>query len=259
MTEDNVRLEYTDRGQGVPILLLAGLGSYKELWHPTERFLLNMGFRVICIDERNQGSSEHTVLGRRMSRHGKDLAEVLDALKLDHFIAIGNSMGVATIFSYISLFGDSKLSGFVDIDQSPKMVNDENWQLGYKGLTWSEFPEILRLPMAKANIVQIDDETRDLVQNARLKHPYDAELNYPLRLDHNAQDWRDVLGTMKVPFLAIAGAKSPYFNPDFAKISSEIALNGEYEIVEDAGHLVMAEQPERFNQILGEFLNQIES
>ncbi len=44
MTEDNVRLEYTDRGQGVPILLLAGLGSYKELWHPTERFLLNMAF-----------------------------------------------------------------------------------------------------------------------------------------------------------------------------------------------------------------------
>ena len=73
ITSDHVELDFTDEGAGQPVLLLSGIGGYREIWAPTVRFLLNAGYRVINLDARNQGVSERTIKGRRMSRHAIDI------------------------------------------------------------------------------------------------------------------------------------------------------------------------------------------
>lgn len=256
VTSDNVRLDYTDEGTGQPIVLLSGLGSYKEIWNLTKRFLLQNGYRVICLDERNQGSSEHTIHGRRISRHGMDLNELMSHLQIKQFVGVGNSMGAATLFSYVSLVGTAKLAALIDIDQSPKMISDDTWKFGFKGLGWADYPQALKLPLDKANVNPVDDETYELVNKAREAHPYDRELNFPLRVDHTAQDWRDVVQSLDVPFLVMAGENSPYFDAKFAEVTASIAKKGESTVIGNCGHLVMVEQPNEFNQRFLKFLNE---
>ena len=171
ITSDHVRLDYEDEGSGYPILLVSGLGMCKEIWRPTKAFLLQNGYRVITFDARNQGASEHTFKGARISRHAIDVYELLKSLSIEHCLAVGHSMGASTMFGYVSLFGRGQLDGLVDIDQSPKMINDETWHYGFKDLTWDEFPAALKMPLGRATAVKIDEATVNAVRQANTLYP----------------------------------------------------------------------------------------
>ncbi|MFC6255052.1 alpha/beta fold hydrolase [Secundilactobacillus hailunensis] len=257
-TSDHIKLDFTDEGDGQPVLLLSGIGSYREIWAPTVQFLLNAGYRVINLDARNQGASQRTLKGRRMSRHALDVKELLDWLEVHDVVGIGNSMGASTLFAYASLFDSQRFSAFVDVDQSPKMISDETWSFGFKNLTWENFPAVLKLPMGSATVTPVSEEVRTSVQAARQARPYDTEQNYACLVDHAFQDWRDVLLRLPIPLLVIAGEKSPYFNPQFAAATAQLAPQGQAQIVKAAGHIVMAEQPAQFNEALSTFLQDLD-
>ncbi|MTV82017.1 alpha/beta fold hydrolase [Secundilactobacillus folii] len=253
-TSDHVQLAYSDEGTGQPVVLIGGIGSYQGIWLPTQQYLVAQGYRVVTMDARNQGLSQRTIKGRRISRHAMDLAELLAALDLQNVIGIGNSMGASTLFAYASLFGKGRFKSFVDVDQSPKMIADRSWSFGFKNLTWDNFPAALKLPMGPATATPVTDEVRQAVQQARANHPYNPEQNYPCLVDHAFQDWRDVLLRLQIPLLVVAGDQSPYFDPHFASATTQLAPLGESAVVQHAGHIVMAEQPARFNAILSSFL-----
>lgn len=259
ITSDHVRLDYEDEGSGYPILLVSGLGMCKEIWRPTKAFLLQSGYRVITFDARNQGASEHTFKGARISRHAIDVYELLKSLSIEHCLAVGHSMGASTMFGYVSLFGRGQLDGLVDIDQSPKMINDETWHYGFKDLSWDEFPAALKMPLGRATAVEIDAVTVAAVRQANAQHPYDESANLNFAIDHAFQDWRDIIALMPVPFLAVAGEKSPYFNPDFLQAIQILNEKAQIQVVANAGHAVMAEQPAAFNQILDRFAMSVQS
>ncbi len=256
-TNDGVQLAFDDQGTGTPVVILTGIGGSRVIWENQVEHLLAQGYRVINVDARNQGASAHTFKGRRITRHAMDLAELLDHLNVQDVILLGNSMGAATIFAYVSLFGTAKVQAVIDVDQSPKMVADADWSFGFKNLTWEQFPTLLREPLGKATASRISDATFAKVQAVNAQYPYDAELNYPLLVDHAAQDWRDVLLQLKVPLLIVAGEKSPYFNPKFAEVCANLAPHGTAKVVAHAGHIVMAEQPAAFNQVLDDFLGKL--
>lgn len=253
-TSDHVILDYTDEGQGQTVLLLSGVGAYKEVFGAIIPKLVENGYRVINLDARNQGASEHTVKGRRMSRHALDVAELLADLDVDNVIGIGSSMGAATLFAYASLFGEGRFAKFVDVDQSPKMISDATWQYGFESLTWDSFPASLKFPMGRAAVHKIGDAVFSQMKAAAKVHPYDAQLNYPLLVDHAFQDWRDIVASLKIPLLVVAGRQSPYFDPAFAAVMAKMAKNGSAKVIDHSGHLVMAEQPEAFWTALRKFL-----
>ncbi len=259
ITSDHVRLDYEDEGTGYPVILVSGLGMCKEIWRPTKEFLLQNGYRVVTFDARNQGASEHTFKGARISRHAIDVYELLQSLSIEHCLAVGHSMGASTMFGYVSLFGRGQLDGLIDIDQSPKMINDETWHYGFKDLTWDEFPAALKMPLGRATAVKIDEATVNAVRQANTLHPYDQSANFNFAIDHAFQDWRDIVALMPVPFLAVAGEKSPYFNPGFLQAIQILNEKAQTQVVANAGHAVMAEQPAAFNQILDRFAMSVQS
>lgn len=256
-TSDHVRLDYTDEGEGQPVVILTGLGGAKEIWHAQVSALISAGYRVINVDARNQGASQHTAKGLRISRHGMDLAEMIDKLHLVKPILLGNSMGAATIFAYLSLFGDANVTAVIDLDQSPKMVNDAEWKFGFKDVTWAEFPDFFRMPLGPSTFKHIDDDTYQLVTAVAATSPYDAALNEPFLFDHAFADWRDVIRQINVPFLVMAGGKSPYFNPEFASVTAKMAAHGQSVVIPNAGHILMAEQSAATNAALLSFLKNL--
>ncbi|ALB27924.1 MULTISPECIES: alpha/beta fold hydrolase [Companilactobacillus] len=254
ITSDDVRLEYDDVGQGEPILIMTGYAGYKEIWR-SQVELLSQHYRVINLDRRNHGRSETTTKGLRMSRQGKDVAELLDYLKINKISMMGNSMGAATIWAYCSLYGDDRINKIISVDQSPKMISDETWPYGLLDLNWNNFPEEAeQMYHVHTTYRNIDDETYKLVKTVQGGKKFDYELNRPLLFDHAFQDWRDVIKTLKVPVLFLSGKESPFWSSEHATASAKLCENGKAIIVPDSGHIIMSEQQELFNTIMMDFL-----
>lgn len=253
-TSDLVTLDYSDEGTGQPVVFLTGFGGSKEIWHQQKKLLLQRGLRVVRLDFRNQGLSQHVNWGLRISRLAADVHELCVLLKLTDFILVGNSMGGATIYAYLSLFGPVNVHKIVIVDQPPKMINESDWQFGFKNLTWQNFKDRLKQPLGPSTFKHIDDDTFALVKKVTESYPFDSKLDYPLLLNHAVQDWRDVIKRMSIPMLLVVGQQSLYFDYHF---SDEIQkMNGTIKtaMVEKSGHIVMAEQSEKFNQLLWQFI-----
>lgn len=258
-TSDQIELDYDDFGakSDPVVMILSGIGAYKEYWKKTIAALVENHYRVINIDARNQGKSEHTNQGLLISRHAMDLYELQQKLEITDPILMGNSMGASTIFAYVSLFGSSQLRGIIDVDQSPKMINDETWQYGFKDITWDDFHFALAQPFGKATHCNIDDQIFKQIQQLKADFPYDAELNFPFLIDHATQDWRSVIVHLDCPLLIVSGADSPYFNPKFANLCETLSSQVTATSVENAGHLVMVEQSAVFNEEMLQWLQKI--
>jgi pimeloyl-ACP methyl ester carboxylesterase len=72
--------------------------------------------------------------------------------------------------------------------------------------------------------------------------------------DHALQDWRDVVQRVLRPVLMIAGRDSQIWPSEHAEAAIAANPLGRTVIIEDSGHTVSFDQPDRFNDVLLEFL-----
>jgi non-heme chloroperoxidase len=261
LTSDGVRLNFIDEGSGPTVVLIAGYCAPATSWALTQDALVAAGYRVIAFDRRSHGDSESPLFGQRMSRHGKDVAELLDAADLHDVRLVGGSMGANVIWAYVDLFGTDRVSGIVTVDQTPKMLNAPDWPYGFYGYTEDNAGTMFRDGVPDTGRGRRIDESMPAVMRlaARLggmpamREPTAPELIH-LLADHAIQDWRDVVDRTDVPFLMIAGRQSQIWPCEHAAAAVGRNALGRFAIIEDAGHAVNFDQPDRVNeQLLGFF------
>ena len=257
ITNDDIRIVYYDTERsGQPILAVPGIGSTAILWEEIAK-LFAADYRFIVIDPRNQGRSQRTFKGQRISRHAADLKELITKLNLKNIIAIGNSMGAANIWAYVSLFGYNRLQAIIDLDQPPKMIRDSSWEYGFKDLTWQNYPDYLKINFGNGNFTHINDEMFKKAKADSGKFRYFAEENFLCRIEHAMQDWRDVLIDLKIPMLVLAGQNSPFFDYHFAFAMEKLNAIISAKIIKNCGHLIQAEQPPSMYKEVTNFLKKI--
>ena len=257
ITNDGIRIAYYDTEESKqPILAVPGIGSTAILWEEVAK-LFASDYRFIVIDPRNQGRSQRTFKGQRISRHAADLEELITKLNLKNIIAIGNSMGAANIWAYVSLFGYDRLHAIIDLDQPPKMIRDSSWEYGFKDLTWQNYPDYLKINFGNGNFTHINDEMFKKAKADSGKFRYFAEENFLCRIEHAMQDWRDVLIDLKIPMLVLAGQNSPFFDYHFAFAMEKLNQMISAKIIKNCGHLIQAEQPLSMYKEVMNFLKRI--
>ena len=257
ITNDGIRIAYYDTEESKqPILAVPGIGNTAILWEEVAK-LFASDYRFIVIDPRNQGRSQRTFKGQRISRHAADLEELITKLNLKNIIAIGNSMGAANIWAYVSLFGYNRLQAIIDLDQPPKMIRDSSWEYGFKDLTWQNYPDYLKINFGNGNFTHINDEMFKKAKAESEKFRYFAEENYLCRIEHAMQDWRDVLIDLKIPMLVLAGQNSPFFDYHFAFAMEKLNQMISAKIIKNCGHLIQAEQPLSMYKEVMNFLKRI--
>lgn len=249
-TRDHIRLSYDFSGTGLVVVLLPGINENRQIWFKQLIFLKQHHFRVLTLDFRNQGESQRTYRGQRVFQLAADLRELLDYLKITKIFLVGHSMGAAVSFAYLALYGSVNLLGIIDVDQSPKMINDQTWHYGLKNLTWESFPELLKLPLPSPTWHGIEADIKEKITEVKKNNSTNSSANQALLIDNAFQDWRDVIVESKCPIYFITGAYSPYFDCNFAPAITAIAPMTDYINILNAGHLVMAEQSAVFNQAL---------
>lgn len=88
-----LRIAYDDEGQGVPVVLVHGLGSHRRRWDPLAARLVDAGFRVVRPDLRGFGASEPSPDVYTVGDLAGDVASVVAEARLERFHLVGHSLG----------------------------------------------------------------------------------------------------------------------------------------------------------------------
>ncbi|MEA2581103.1 MAG: hypothetical protein QOE83_1995 [Actinomycetota bacterium] len=118
MTRDGVRLAYRDfGGDGPSVLLLHGLAGHAEEWAQTAQWL-TARCRVVALDARGHGRSERFPADVSRDAVVADAAFVVEQLRLQPVVVVGQSIGGLTALSLAARRPDL-VRGLVLVDASP--------------------------------------------------------------------------------------------------------------------------------------------
>jgi pimeloyl-ACP methyl ester carboxylesterase len=228
------------------------------MWEPLA-VALSRNHRVIVPDLRGLGLSSKPAGGYDKKTQGEDVAGLLDALKVDRTDVvthdIGNMVGYAFVAGHPDrvrrfVLMDAPLPGIGPWDEilkSPML-----WHFHFGG------PDMERLVAGRERIY-LDRFWNDFSADPR--RFTEADRQHYARLyampgamhagfaqfaafDQDARDNQVSLakGKLSMPVLAIGGAKS--FGPTMAVVMRAAASNVTEQVIPDAGHWLMEEQPE---------------
>ncbi len=252
---NGARLSYTDKGHGQPVVFVTGFGGYQEIWTEQVSYLLEMGYRVITYDHRNHGHSERTADSPLFIDLVDDLAKLIHQLSLDKPLLVAHSMGASVCYALLQKHPEVSVRGLLAVDQSPKMINDEEWHYGFRDIHLDDYQKKLTHPQ------KVHETYRGLVPSvslqlnrAKIASPFDRKRNIPLLLDHVLLDWRPILFATEVPVMMICSTDSPYYDFHFSQVCSKNNDNISAVVLSACGHDPMAEIPRRFNQLLRHFV-----
>lgn len=253
-TDDGVKINYHVSGTGKPIVLINGFGGYQEVWNSQIDYLEKMGYQVISYDHRNMGKSEKTKQGHSLDRLTKDLIELVAHLNLKTAVFVGHSMGGSVIYNLLKV--KPELVKFaVIVDQTPYMLNTQKWHYGFMNYTPANYlDESKKVPAVHETLHGLDDKVFSNLIAAKNENPFDRKGNLDLLQEHIRLDWRPVVKKTQVPLYVLAARQSPYYDYHFAKWMAAQNEKIEATIVENTGHDIMAEVPDRFNQLVRHFL-----
>jgi pimeloyl-ACP methyl ester carboxylesterase len=253
MLELNFKL-YGDRGKDV--IILHGLLGSLDNWQTIARELSGQ-YKVWVIDQRNHGRSPHTddISYRLMA---EDVLQFMTVHQIDSASIIGHSMGGKVAMTFALLFPE-KVDHLIVADIGPVV---------YKGDHLPLFEAMMRMPLE-----QITDrhEADAFLSKTISSYAVRQFLLKNLGRDKNGFFWKphlrllyekydclmgfDSMGRQFFgPTCFLKGSKSDYIHPDHLNYYKSIFPNSEIKVIENAGHWLHAEQPERFLEVVKQFL-----
>lgn len=265
-TDDGVRLAYTEHGDpaGPPVVLIAGFRAAATTWAAQQRALGRAGYRVLSLDRRWHGRSDRPHAGATMRQHGADVAEFLEQLGLTGVVLVGGSMGGNVVWAFVDQVGTDRVRAIVIVDQTPKMLNDDDWPYGFYDYTTGNRDTLFAESVPDPG--RWSARSKGLVRMIRLLRSLDtatarSPLSRPeldLLHDHATADWRSTIASTAVPVLFVAGAESDFWPPEHAAASAALAPHGEAIVIPKDGHAANIEQPAAFNRALLAFLQRLQ-
>ena len=244
-------------GQGPAALLLHGFADTGDMWAPLAAEL-SRDHTVIVPDLRGMGLSSHPELGYEKKAQAKDIAGVLDALRIEDAALvthdIGNMVGYAFAAQYPArvtrwVAMDAPLPGIGPWDEILK--NPLLWHFNFRG------PDAERLVAGRERIYLdrfynelsadpkgIDEETRrhyaELYARPGAMH---SAFNQFAAFAQDAIDNKELVakGKLTMPVLAIGAEKS--FGTAMADDLRFVADNVTGVVIPNSGHWLMEEQP----------------
>jgi non-heme chloroperoxidase len=257
---DGASLAYDDAGTGRPLVLIHGVSMSRRFF---ERNVgpLSERFRVVNVDLRGHGESPHCEGGHSVAQYARDVHHLLGALGLDGAVLVGWSMGTMVVWDLIRQFGTDGLGGHVVVSQGPSDLKRDDWELGafslddlfgllagaqadYRAVMEEFVPLMFKEERPADEVELLVSETQRIGANA----------GTCILLDQSLQDYRDVVGSHTLPTLLTWGRDEKLIPVASGQWLSQ-HQPAELVIFEESGHCPMWEEPDRFHQVVGEFVS----
>ena len=260
-TAEGVQLRVVEAGkQGAlpPLVLIPGWSMSAEVWqHQIDVSAKDR--RVIAFDPRSQGQSTKTVTGNTPEVRAQDLHALLTSLRVHRPVLVGWSQGVQDVAAYIDQYGSNDLAGIVLVDSpvsngaaaitsSSQATAAQFERLGIYAAHQQDYLRgMLAAIITKPQPPGLID---GLVVNG-MKTPPSIGVAM-LVADLYGVDRTSALTKIDCPTLVIAAASSP--ERDAQEGMAKLIRGARFQSIDDAGHAVFLDQPERFDALLQSFL-----
>ncbi len=269
--EDGVKIKYEIHGSGKPVILIHGWTGGTGNWM-RQVPELSKEFKVITYDHRGHGESGKPEKHLNLNWLARDLKTIIERLKLEKPVAVGHSMGAATLFEYVRMHGDSDFKGICFIDMTPKFLCSDDWKLGMGGGLTCELSLLLLQQLftdAQENVEdsvimtyhrdkKLEDLDKEEVKTlVQMSHATSLLATTALFVSMSLSDYRDVLPKINVPVLLAYATGSQLHIPGVSEYMKENIKNSKLVLFEKSGHNILYEEPEKLNKELKEFIQSV--
>jgi len=262
------RFHYLDwGGSGHPILFLHGGGLNAHTWDVVALTLRDR-YRCIALDQRGHGDSEWSPsIDYGVETQVQDVEGFVDALKLDHPVLVGQSMGGLNSMAY-AVRRSARMKGMVVVDVGPE-INAGGVQ---RIREFASTPELDSPDAFLDRAVQFNPLRdpavlrRSLFYNLRqlpsgkwaLKHDQRRASEKAARIS-TAQ--REALAAqvarISCPTLIVRGALSEVLTDAAAERFARSLKNARWVRVKNAGHNLQGDNPRGLLDVMRPFLHEI--
>jgi 3-oxoadipate enol-lactonase len=257
MTVGSIGYEVRGREHGIPLLLIRPLGGSMALWG-TFRSLLEEQFRVISFDLRGVGNSSPAQEWSTTRRLAGDALRVLNELEIEEAHVFGLSLG-GMIATWMGILAPTRVRKLC-IASAPARGLELRRPVLRRGFR-------LAACFARRE-VEICLVHRMLSASFRAQHPevvqsIDAELRLnptprstllDLALASVLHDTGGKLHRIRAPTLVLAGQDDSLLGPHCSRVLARAIPRATFEIMQDSGHDLTLEQPERTAERVTRFL-----
>ena len=247
---DGVTLSILEAGTGDPIIFVHGVVTTSNIFL---KYLsaYSPDFRGIAVDLRGYGDSEKPAEGFTIAQFSKDLIALADKLGFEKPVWVGVSMGGMILQQLALDYPDrvralvlvSTTDGAMVLDKDlPTIGNPRDFREVSKNIIVESFPPGTSPTLYQPLLDRIPTWNATVLREA---------LTDMARANVHGQ-----ITKITVPTLVVVGAKDDVATPAIARgIQSQIS--GARLVEFNTGHFMMAEDPERFRTVLGNFLRDI--
>ena len=242
---------YPEDQDRLPIVLIHGAGGDHLHWPVQLRRLA--GYRVYALDLPGHGKSSGHGL-QRIQDYGTRVLEWWHAVHLPRALVIGHSMGGA-IALWLGVNHPERLRGLgligtgARLPVNPVLIAETSQEATFSQAveritSWSFSPETER------KIVELARERFQEVRPGVLHGDFLACDRY---------DLREEIEEIKAPSVIICGEDDRMTPPDYSEALARKLEQPRLEIIPEAGHMVMIEQPDQTAEIVSDFASELQS
>ena len=266
---ESIRLHYLEwGGDGPPAVLLHATGFLARLWQPIAE-ALSERFHVYAYDARGHGDSDKPASDYGWDRLVDDLMGFLNALGLRRTLAIGHSMGGASV-AYLAATEPEYISSAVLIEPIifPPPVDGGNDRLvagaARRRMVWPSPEELIRSYRARPTFTNWREDILRLYAEHGTFRREDGqfELKCPGQIEAQvfqnsfSLDTRRLLPEIRCPTLVLHGQHTEHGLVLAARGIAEAIPDAHLVAIAGAGHLVPMEHPGAVSAEITAFLDQ---
>lgn len=227
------------------LVFIHGSGSNSSAWsHQYSK--LHKFFNIAAVNLPGHGKSGGH--GEKdIPRYAIILKEILGALKLDHPILIGHSLGAAVALYFAAKY-PRDVSGVIAVGGGLTMPVNPDILEGLRHQPEVVMDMICKFSLAKENRPKLFDTLRASLGQANLD---------VLAGDMLACSKFDLTGELQkisAPVLIVCGAEDKMTPPASSEQIAAGITGAKLVLIEGAGHMVMMEKPEAFNKVMQDFV-----
>lgn len=294
---DGVHLPISVIGHGKPVLMLHAYGMDAREFLP---FILPLTgkYQFYLPHFRGFGEAKDIALTQFdfVHQYADDIDKVIEQVclvnRIESLPVAAISMGALVMWAYFERFGISRVSRYLNIDQSPVIHNQSDWQGGLFGarqeevfgilqdivdmtLPYAQVEHFTHLPFALKRRVTDVERLFSLLSVSRprskalvqvLTHQNDHKLAFynHTTWQHKMRclqaylaipyDFREAVAHVTIPVVSLIGGRSELYDPKWQQKITQMLPDARDIILPHSGHAVPLDEPIQFYKVLKEFL-----
>lgn len=250
-----IKIHYLRAARGGPSLVaLHGLMGSGAVWTPFAR-ALGESFDLVMPDARGHGKSSVPSEGYSYDDHADDVCGLIEALDLSKPFVIGHSMGGMTAALVASRPG-SKLGGVILVD--PTFISPEWQREVYDSGVFDQHRQFVladRAALVAEALGRNPARTCEMIEIVT-----DSRLGTDIRaldvLTPPNPAFRNLIAAISAPILLVLGGRG-IVSIETANELARLNPNLTYEMIEDAGHAIPYDEPERLASLVKPFVERL--